>query len=165
MDSLTLQSTPESGERASYDGGKRKRGSKVHIAVDALGHLLGLYVTSANEQDRAQVQELAQQVQQITAGAVEVAFVDSGYTGEQAAENAVPEGIHLKVVKLPEAKRGFVLLPRHWVVERSFAKNCSLSPSSTGLWRTGRDISWASHLVAFVILMLKRFVALKAQSA
>lgn len=59
FDSRTLQSTPESGERAGYDGGKRKKGSNVHIAVDTLGHLLGLYVTAADAQDRAQVQELA----------------------------------------------------------------------------------------------------------
>lgn len=82
FDSRTLQSTPESGQRAGYDGGKRKKGSKVHMAVDTLGHLLALYVTPANEQDRAQVQELAQQVQQITGESVEVAFVDQGYTGE-----------------------------------------------------------------------------------
>lgn len=59
FDSRTLQSTPESGERAGYDGGKGKKGSNVHIAVDTLGHLLGLYVTAADAQDRAQVQELA----------------------------------------------------------------------------------------------------------
>lgn len=93
FDSRTLQSTPESGERAGYDGGKRKKGSKVHIAVDTLGHLLALYVTPANEQDRAQVQEIAQQVQQITEESVEVAFVDQGYTGETAAEAALAEGI------------------------------------------------------------------------
>ena len=59
FDSRTLQSTPESGERGGYDGHKRKKGSKTHIAVDTLGHLLALYVTPANEQDRAQVEELA----------------------------------------------------------------------------------------------------------
>jgi transposase len=51
------------------------------IAVDTLGHLLALVVTPANEQDRAQVEELAQQVQQLTGESVEVAFVDQGYTG------------------------------------------------------------------------------------
>ncbi len=121
LDSRTLQSTPESGGRAGYDGGKRKKGSKVHIAVDTLGYLLGLVVTPANEQDRAQVQELAQQVQDITGENVEIAFVDQGYTGEQAAQDATAQGIQLQVVKLPEAKKGFVLLPRRWVVERSFA--------------------------------------------
>jgi transposase len=60
MDSRTLQSTPESGERAGYDGAKRRKGSKVHMAVDTLGHLLTLHVTAADEQDRAQVEQLAQ---------------------------------------------------------------------------------------------------------
>jgi hypothetical protein len=59
LDSRTLQSTPKSSERASYDGAKRKRGSKTHVAVDALGDLLTLFVTPANAQDRAQVQQLA----------------------------------------------------------------------------------------------------------
>jgi transposase len=83
IDSRTLQSTPESGARAGYDGAKRRKGSKVHVAVDnTLGHLLALHVTAANEQDRAQVERLAQQVQQITGETVELAFVDQGYTGD-----------------------------------------------------------------------------------
>src|SRR5215813_6116424 len=76
FDSRTLQSTPESGSRAGYDGAKRRRGSKVHIAVDILGHLLALHVTAANEQDRSQVSALAAKVQEVTGDAVEVAFVD-----------------------------------------------------------------------------------------
>lgn len=120
LDSRTLQSTVESGNRAGYDGSKRKRGSKVHIAVDTLGHLLAMVVTPANQQDRTQVEELAQQVQQVTGESVEVAFVDQGYTGKQAAQDAEEHRIRLEVVKLPEAKKGFVLLPRRWVVERSF---------------------------------------------
>ena len=120
FDSRTLQSTPESGERAGYDGHKRKQGSKTHIAVDTLGHLLALYVTPANEQDRAQVAELARQVQEVTEQSVEVAFVDQGYTGDEPAQAAQGQGMQLEVIKLPEAKKGFVLLPRRWVVERSF---------------------------------------------
>jgi transposase len=76
LDSRTLQSTPESGARAGYDGAKRKRGSKVHMAVDTLGHLLALHVTAASEQERAQVAQLAAQVQDVTGDAVKVAFVD-----------------------------------------------------------------------------------------
>src|SRR6516225_9132086 len=53
IDSRTLRSTPESGVRAGYDGAKRKRGSKLHLAVDTLGHLLALHVTPANTDDRA----------------------------------------------------------------------------------------------------------------
>jgi transposase len=121
LDSRTLQSSPESGPRAGYDGAKRRRGSKVHIAVDTLGHLLALCVTAADEQDRAQVEQWAEQVQAVTGENVELAFVDQAYTGDQAAQAAAQHGIELEVVKLPEAKKGFVLLPKRWVVERSFA--------------------------------------------
>jgi len=121
FDSRTLQSSPESGKRAGYDGHKRERGRKTHMAVDTLGYLLALPVTPAHEPDRAQVAEQAQAVQKATGDSVEVAFVDQGYTGDQPAEDAEKHGIRLEVVKLPEAKKGFVLLPRRWVVERSFA--------------------------------------------
>src|SRR5919112_3930789 len=87
FDSGTLQSSPESGARAAYDGAKRRKGSKTHIAVDTLGHLLALIVTPADEQDRAQVAELAAAVQEVTGESVELAFVDQGYTGEAAAES------------------------------------------------------------------------------
>jgi transposase len=120
LDSRTVQSTPESGPRAGYDGAKKRRGSKVHIAVDTLGHLLALKVTAASEQDRAQVAELAARVQEVTGKQVEVAFVDQGYTGEAASQAAAHQGIQLEVVRHTEAKRGFVLLPRRWVVERTF---------------------------------------------
>src|SRR4029434_9103126 len=82
LDARTVQSTPESGARAGYDGHKKKKGSKVHIAVDTLGNLLALKVTPASEQERAQVAELAARVQEVTGKQVEVAFVDQGYTGE-----------------------------------------------------------------------------------
>jgi transposase len=120
LDGRTLQSTPESGGRAGYDGHKKKNGSKIHVTVDTLGNLLALKVTPANEQERAQVAELAAQVQEVTGNHVEIAFVDQGYTGAEAAQQAGDEGIKLDVVKHPEAKKGFVLLPRRWVVERTF---------------------------------------------
>src|SRR5436189_1439301 len=88
FDSRTLQSTPESGARAGYDGAKRRKGSKVHLAVDTLGHLLALHVTPANDQDRAQVAALAAAVQAETGDTVELAFVDQGYTGDTPAQDA-----------------------------------------------------------------------------
>jgi len=121
LDARTVQSTPESGQRAGYDGHKRRKGSKIHVAVDTLGNLLALKVTPADEQERAQVAELAAKVQEATGANVEVAFVDQGYTGAEAAGQAAAQGIKLEVVKHHEAKRGFVLLPRRWVVERTFA--------------------------------------------
>src|SRR5512135_3840098 len=112
FDARTMQSTPESGARAGYDGHKKRKGSKVHLAVDTLGQLLAAFVTPANEQERAQVEALAAKVQEVTGDSVEVAFVDQGYTGEDAEAAAERYGMRLEVIKLPTAKRGFVLLPR-----------------------------------------------------
>src|SRR3954447_7122128 len=92
LDSRTLQSTPESGHRAGYDGAKRKKGSKIHLAVDTLGHLLALHVTPADKQDRAAVKKTAKDVQKATGKSVELAFVDQGYTGEKPAADAKKHG-------------------------------------------------------------------------
>jgi transposase len=153
LDSRTLQSTPESGGRAGWDGAKRKKGSKVHAAVDALGHLLALHVTPANAQDRAQVAQLAAAVQEATGESVEVAFVDQGYTGERAEEDAAAHGIRLEVVKLPEAKRGFVLLPRRWVVERGFAWTGRFRRLARDYERLQTTLA-GFHYVAFALLAL-----------
>ena len=158
LDSRTLQSSPESGHRAGYDGHKRKKGSKFHMMVDTLGLLLTAKVTAASASDRAQVGELAADVQAITGEQVELAFVDQGYTGDAAAEGAAAEGIQLEVVKLPAAKRGFVLLPRRWVVERSFAwlaRFRRLARDYERLPETLRGL----HFLAFAVLMLQRAVA------
>jgi transposase len=161
FDSRTLQSTPESGARASYDGAKRRKGSKVHLAVDTLGEFLALLVTTASEQDRAQVKELAEAVQESTGESVTLAYVDQGYTGEQAAGDAKEHGITLEVVKLSEAKRGFVLLPRRWVVERSFAWLARFRRLARDYERLPATLAgW--HLVAFALLMLRRVIDLKS---
>lgn len=164
FDARTLQSSPESGARAGWDGHKRRRGSKVHVAVDTLGQLLALLVTPANEQERAQVAELAEQVQAATGEAVNVAFVDQGYTGEQPAEDAQAHGIRLEVVKLPTAKRGFVLLPRRWVVERSFGWMARFRRLARDYERLPETLA-GLHFLAFAMLMLKRFITFMVQSA
>jgi len=155
LDGRTLQSSPESGERAGYDGYKRKKGSKVHMAVDTLGLLLTLVVTPANEQERQQVEALAKQVQNVTGESVEIAFVDQGYTGENAADAAEAEGIKLFIVKHDEAKKGFVLLPRRWVVERSFAWMSRLRRLARDYERLPETLA-GLHFLAFSMLMLKR---------
>lgn len=157
FDSRTLQSSPESGERAGYDGAKRRKGSKTHMAVDTLGHLLALLVTPANDQDRAQVEQLAQAVQEATGETIEVAFVDQGYTGDDASQAAQTHGINLEVVKLPEAKKGFVLLPRRWVVERSFGWIARFRRLARDYERLP-DTLKGLHFLAFAILMADRFV-------
>lgn len=158
LDSRTLRSTPESGPRASYDGAKRKKGSKIHIAVDTLGHLLAAHVTTASEQDRAQVGVLAEAVQDATGQSVELAWVDQGYTGQAAQDAAAEHGIKLEVVKLPQAKRGFVLLPRRWVVERSFAWATRFRRLVRDYERLPETVK-GLHFVAFACIMLNKAVA------
>jgi transposase len=153
FDGRTVQSSPESGARAGYDGHKRKKGSKIHMAVDTLGHLLALLVTPANEQERAQVGALAQAVQAVTRQNVELAFVDQGYTGEAPAQAAQALGLQLEVVKLPEAKRGFVLLPRRWVVERSFAWAARFRRLAKDYERLPETVA-GLHFLVFACLML-----------
>ena len=159
LDARTLQSTPESGSRAGYDGHKRKRGSKTHIAVDTLGHLLAMVVTPANEQERAQVAELAEAVQDVTGEHVELAYVDQGYTGEEPAAAAEVHGIQLEVVKHSEAKPGFVLLPKRWVVERSFAWAARFRRLARDYERLPSTLA-GLHFVAFVCLLLSRIFAM-----
>ncbi len=161
FDSWTMQSSPESGKRAGYDGAKRRRGSKMHMAVDTLGQLLALHVTPANDQDRAQVGQLAQQVQAVTGQNVDVAFVDAGYTGDKPEQAAAQQGIRLIVVKLPDAKKGFVLLPRRWVVERSFGWMARFRRLARDYERLP-DTLKGLHFLAFAVLMLAKFVHLMA---
>ena len=118
LDGRTLQSSCESGVCAGYDGYKRRRGSKVHMAVDTLGQLIAM--------------------------TVKLAWADQGYTGEQARQDAQASEIDLQIVKLPEAKKGFVLLPRRWVVERLPQVLASL------------------HFVVFAILMPPKAAAVMA---
>lgn len=93
----------------------------MHMAMDTLGHLLSLHVTAADEQDRKQVGKLARDVQRQTGRSVALAFADQGVTSETAAKATGKQKIVMSLLKLPEVKRGFVPLPRRWVVERSFA--------------------------------------------
>lgn len=164
FDSRTLQSTPESGGRAGYDGYKRKKGSKVHMAVDTLGHLLALQVTPADEQDRARVGELAAAVQRETGETVELAYVDQGYTGAAAAEAGEAAGIRLEVVRLPGTRRGFVLLPRRWVVERSFAWAARFRRLARDYERLATTLA-GLHYVAYAVIMLKNAAPLLSQSS
>ena len=159
LDGRTLQSSCESGPRAGYDGYKRRKGSKVHMAVDTLGQLLAVHVTPADEQERAQVGVLCEAVQQATGQSVELAWGDQGYTGEKPRQAAKAHGIELEVVKLPEAKKGFVLLPRRWVVERSFGWLARFRRLSRDYERLP-DVLRGLHFLIFAMLMLPKVIPL-----
>lgn len=152
LDSRTLQSTPESGHRAGWDGAKRRKGSKVQLAVDTLGDLLAIHVTPANEQDRAQVADMAEAVQEATGESVTLAYGDQGYTGGLPQAAAAAQGIDLAVVKLPVAKHGFVLLPRRWVVERDFGWMSRFRRLARDQERLA-EVLKGFHLIAFTMIM------------
>ena len=155
IDSRTIRSTPESGPRAGHDGHERRNGSKSHMAVDTPGFLLALHVTPADEQDRAQVGVLCEAMHAATGESVELIDTDQGYTGEEVFDEAAGHKIILEVVKLPGTRRCFVLLPRRWVVGRSFAwvaRFCRLARGYERPATTPRG--W--HFVAFGMLMLHR---------
>jgi transposase len=133
----------------------------VHIAVDKLGHLLTLYVTAADEQDRSQVGELSRQIQEVTGDTVELAYVDQGFAGDKAKQAAGDHGIKLEVVKLPQAKHGFILLPRRRVVERSFAWMTHFRRLSRNYEQSPQTLA-GLHFAAFAIIMLKRVAEILA---
>ncbi len=98
-------------------------------------------------------------VQEVTGDSVVIAFVDQGYTGDQAAQEAAAHHMQLEVVKLPEAKKGFVLLPKRCVVERSNAWAARFRRLARDYEQLAETLA-GLHFVAFAILMLKRFVEL-----
>ena len=154
LDSRTLKSTPSS-EGAAYDGAKRVKGRKLHLAVDTLGHLLAAVVSPADAQDRAVVAQLCAEMQAEVAGTVTAAFVDQGYTGAQPATDAAEQGVELLVVKHAGPKRGFVLLPRRWVVERTFAWMANFRRLNRDYERLAETLR-ALHVSAHAVTLLAR---------
>ncbi len=122
-----------------------------------LGYLLALLVTPANEQDRAQVGQWVQAIQEVTGETVSVAVVEQGYTGDEVAQAAEEQGMWLEVVKLPEARKGFVLLPRRWVVDRSFGWMARFRRLARDYERSP-DTLKGLYFLAFALLMAQRFV-------
>src|SRR5262249_26826095 len=117
------------------------------------------HVTPANEQERSQVGELAAAVQEVTGENVQVAFVNQGYTGEESAKEAAVHGIRLEVVKHTETKKGFVLLPRRWVVERSFGWTTRFRRLVRDYERPPATVA-GLHFVVFATLMLARILSI-----
>lgn len=154
---------PESGESAADDGAKPKKGSRLHLAVDKLVHLLALHVMPANADDRAEVGRMAKAIQVATDDGIDIAFVDKGYTGDRPAAAAKADGIELQVVKLPDAKRGFMLLPTRQFVERSFAWVTASEDLAKDYERCASTLT-DLHLVAFACVMLKQAAQLATGS-
>ncbi len=159
LDGRTLRSTCESGARAGYEGDKRKKGSKVHMAVDTLGQLLAVHVTPANEQERAQVGELARQVQQATAQTVKLAFADQGYTGEEPAQAALDEGIDFRSSSCRRRKKASCCChAAGWLSGASAGSTASADRQETT--SNCPETLAGLHFVVFSVLVLVHFATL-----
>jgi transposase len=118
-------------------------------------YLLARRVGPANEDDREELRKLSEEIQQATEENVELAYVDQGYTGERTSGFTAEHGIRLEVVKHEEAKRGFVLLPRRWVVERDFAWASRFRRLVKDYERLPDTVA-RLHFVAFACLFLQQ---------
>ena len=119
VDSQSVKTT-ESGGPRGYDAGKKVNGRKRHVLVDTLGFLLRGIVHPAGVQDRDGLAPLLTRIRRRFPW-LRLLFADGGYQGEVATTAARQERVELAIIKRSDHATGFVILPRRWVVERSFA--------------------------------------------
>ena len=110
------------GEQHGFDAGKKVKGRKRHIVVDTMGLLLGVVVTAANVDDAEGAKAVLSQLLEQKFPRLELLWGDHKYHN-YALEEWLDENAHftIEVVSRPKGKRGFVLLPKRWVVERTLA--------------------------------------------
>ena len=121
IDSQTVRAaeTVSAGE-CGYDAGKKIKGQKRHIAVDTLGLLLTVVVTAASVQDRDGAHCLLARMRE-KFSTIRLVWADGGYAGRLVVWANSVLALTVSIVKRSDDTRGFVVLPRRWVVERTFA--------------------------------------------
>ena len=161
LDSQSVKSTEAGGPERGFDGGKRVRGRKRHILVDTLGLLLVVVVHAANTQDRLGARRVLAGVKGAFAR-LRLIWVDGGYRSEPLREwlkqLRVEEPVELEVVKRTDGQQGFQVLPKRWVVERTFGwlgRHRRLSKDYEKLPATSETLI----RLAMIKLMLRRLAA------
>ena len=122
IDSQSVRTASHPGIRG-YDAGKKITGRKRHALVDTLGFILLLQVTSADVQDRDGARLLLLEKLQNTFGWLRVIWADGGYTGKLVGEIAAiirHLKVKLEIIKRSDDVKGFKILPKRWIVERTF---------------------------------------------
>ena len=120
IDSQSAKTTEAGGPRG-FDAGKKVKGRKRHLVTDTLGLPIVCRITGADVQDRDTLAPLLQEVR-AKSPFVEIAFVDGGYQGDEQQRDAFERSrIHIEVVKRTDKEiKGFKVLPKRWVIERTF---------------------------------------------
>jgi putative transposase len=166
IDSQTAKTTGVGGPARGYDGAKRAKGRKRHVLVDTLGLILLAHVHAADLHDRAGAQALLATAGQGAPPRLERVWGDGAYPGAFASRLAAERGWRLEVPRHPDRqlwrygleekpRKGFHVLPRRWIVERTFAW---LGQSR----RLGKDYEWSPETSEAMIqavmsrLMLRR---------
>lgn len=121
IDSQSVKTPDQAGERG-YDAGKKIAGRKRHVAVDCLGLILAILITPASVQDREAAKPLIQGLVALF-GRLQIVWADGGYLGAlvEWVKRLRPFGkLRLEIVRRSDDVKGFKVLPRRWMVERTF---------------------------------------------
>jgi len=160
IDSQSVKTPDQAGERG-YDAGKKIKGRKRHLAVDTLGLMLGIMITSAATQDRDAAKNLIGTLVQLF-GRLQIIWADGGYLGAliQWVKQLRPFGkLHLEIVRRCDHAKGFKVLPKRWIVERTFGWFSKSRRLRTD-YEVRLDHSEAMLRICMIRLMVRRLAAI-----
>jgi putative transposase len=120
IDTQSVKTTESGGERG-YDAGKKINGRKRHLLVDTVGNMLDVAVHAANLQDRTGAKQLMNKLPSMIRQRLQMVWADRGYRGLLEMWFIQQLAITLQIVSPEPGQKGFAVLPKRWIVERSFA--------------------------------------------